>query len=189
MHFHTELLWILLFLSVFLITSVQSDCKVVINEINVVDPKKPEKHEFIELKSTCGGSFSLRGYKLIGFNSQSKTGTIDLVVTLWNERTNQNGFFTIGGSEVSTVNFKLPHDMVKFKTCFTGRSSVMSNFMPNKEIRAIGLLHDSERNNVFKDFMLTNKQPLVKSNDNIIEQLKKYLIDLVVYSRDKTCDK
>lgn len=172
----------------FFITTVQCNCKVVINEINVIDKKKPEKNEFIELK-TCDGGFSLRGYKLIGFKCQSKTGTIDLVVTLWNERAKRHGFFMVGGSEVSTADFKLPHDMVKFRNSFTGQSSIMSTFMPNKEIRAFGLLYDSERNIAFNDFVLTKKQPLVKIIENIIDQLKKYLIDLVVYSRDDTCDK
>lgn len=45
----------------------------------------------------------LRGYKIIGITGQPNSGTIDLIVTLWNERTDENGFFTIGGSEVSSL--------------------------------------------------------------------------------------
>lgn len=151
---------------------IRSDC-------NVIDPKKPEKNEFIELKSTCSGKILLRGYKLIDKNSQSKTGTIDLVVTLWNERTTDDGFFTIGGPGVSTANLKIPHEMVEFRSSFTGKSSVMSNFLPNSEIRAIGLLHDPNTNNAFKDYVLTKKQQLVKITSDIVLQLKEYLIDLV----------
>lgn len=189
MQFHTVVKFVfLLFFSIFPSIRSESECQLIINEINVLDPKKPEKNEYIELKTSCDKSIPLRGYKLIGINSQSKTGSVDLIVTLWNERTNANGFFTIGGSEVSTADLKVPHDMVKFKSSFTGKSSVF-NFMSNREIRAIGLLHDSKSLNTFGDFVLTNKQPIVKINSDILAQLKKHLIDLVVYARDKACDK
>lgn len=154
-----------------------------------MDPRRPEKNKFVELKSTCSGKTPLRGYKLIVMNAQTKSGSIDLVATLWNERTDENGYFTIGGTEVSTANIKIPHNMVKFKSGFTGRSSVISNFLPNKEIRAIGLLYDSNNLNTFKDIVLSKKQPLVEINGDILKQLKEYLIDMVVYTRDKTCDK
>lgn len=39
-------------------------CEIFINEINIIDPKKPEKKEHIELKSTCDTEIALRGYKL-----------------------------------------------------------------------------------------------------------------------------
>lgn len=55
-------------ISVILIFFADSNCEIVINEINIVDPKKPEKAEYIELKSTCGTEIPLCGYKLIGFN-------------------------------------------------------------------------------------------------------------------------
>lgn len=105
------------------------------------------------------------------------------------ERTDKNGFFTIGGSEISTANFKVPHEMVKFRSSFTVMNSLITNFLANKDIRAIGLLHDEKKVNAFTDFVLTKKQPFIKINDDIIKQLKEHSIDLVVYSRDKTCDK
>lgn len=82
-------------MSAFAISFVESNCDVVINEINVIDPKKPEKNEYIELKSSCGSDIPLRGYKIIGFNCQSRSGTIDFIVNLWNHRMNKNGFFTV----------------------------------------------------------------------------------------------
>lgn len=105
----------------FSISSVRCDCKIVINEINVIDPKKPGNREFIELKSTCDSDIPLRGYKLICFNCQQTTGSIDMVVTLWNYRVKE-GFFTIGGPEVHTVDLKLPHDCIKFKSSFDSKS-------------------------------------------------------------------
>lgn len=188
MQFQTKLVFYLTFLSVFWIICAQNDCKVVINELNVVDPKRPAKNEFIELKATCGGKFPLRGFKLIGFNCQSRSGTIDLVVTLWNERTNENGYFTIGGSGVSNANFKFSHDMVKFRSGFNKGTSVITNFMTttNKDLRAFGLLYGT--NNAFQDFVLDKKQPFIKISDSIIDQLKKHLIDLVIYAPEKECE-
>lgn len=57
--------------------------------------------------------------------------------------------------------------MMKFKSSFTGRSSLMAKFMPNTELRAIGLLHDSNTDNASKDFMFSKKQPIVKINSDI----------------------
>lgn len=56
--------------------------EIIINETNMIDPKKPGKKEFIGMKSTDDNDAPLRGYKLIGFNCQSNTGTIDLIITL-----------------------------------------------------------------------------------------------------------
>lgn len=82
MQLFTKATLLFLFVNV-LISSVQCSSDVIINEIQIVDPKKPEKKEFIELKSTSDSpDIALRGYKFIGFNCQSKTETIDLVVTL-----------------------------------------------------------------------------------------------------------
>lgn len=149
--------------------------------------KKPEKREFIELKSTCNNMQTLRGYKLIGFSCNSESGSIDLVVTLWNARTNENGFFTIGGKDIATADFKIPHDMVKFRSGFGSKNSLITNFISNNNFRAIGLLYD--KNNPFKDFALTQTKTFIKINSNIIEQLKKNLVDLVIYTRDRQCNK
>lgn len=178
---------ILLFLVVsVLISSVQCLFDVIINEIQIVDPKKPEKKEFIELKSTSDSpNIALRGYKLIGFNCQSKTGTIDLVVTLWNQRMDKNGLFTIGGSDVSTANLKIPNEFTKCKSEFVGKQTI-SNLFGQKEVRAIGLLHD--KNNAFSNIILSKKTPNIKIDDGITNQLRNYLVGLVVYG-DNACEK
>lgn len=54
-----------LFLVKIFLEGVSSECNVFINELNIVDPKKPEKSEFIELKTNCE-NLPLRGYKIIG---------------------------------------------------------------------------------------------------------------------------
>lgn len=70
-------------ISLFISSAFCSDCKVITNEINTIDPKKPETMELIEPKSTCDQSIPLRGYKLIGFEYYESTGRIVLVVNLW----------------------------------------------------------------------------------------------------------
>lgn len=185
-----KLVKVILFSIVFLIFHVQSS--VVINELNIIDPKKPETHEFIELKSVNGESVSLRSYKIVGCNCKSSSGTIELVVTLWNQRTNENGFFTIGGSQVSEANLKVPNDYIRFRNSFAPKSvPSLSNFIinGNKDVQAIGLLYDDQRLNPFDEIVLTKKNNYIRIDDKITELLKKYLIDLVIYGETKACDK
>lgn len=106
MSLRTKTVLILVLISANTISFVQSEWKIVLNEINLIDPKQPKDSEYIELTTTCESEAALRGYKLIGFNCQKNSGTIDLVITLWNERINKNGFFTIGGSKISTADLK-----------------------------------------------------------------------------------
>lgn len=101
-------------ISVLYINIVQSHCKAVINEINVIDSVKPETREFVELKSNCEENLPLRGYKVIGFNCVGTSGKVQLIVNLWNERLTQ-GLYTIGGSEILSANMKIPNDNIKFK--------------------------------------------------------------------------
>lgn len=154
--------------------------------------KKTEKKEFIELKSTCGTEIPLRGYKLIGLSGKAGTGTIDLVVTLWNQRTDKNGFFTIGGSGVENANIKVPNDYIKFRNSFAPSNMMsLSNFIINadKNLNAIVLLHDNEKLNPFELISLDKKKTYIRISDDIVELLKKYAIDLVVYGETTACDK
>lgn len=187
MQIHIKFTLYLIFSSVFWTIYAQNDCKVLINELNVNNPSGPGRNEFIELKATCDGKIPLRGFKLIGFNCQSRSGTIDLVITLWNQHTNENGYFTIGGNDVPNVNLKFSNEMVKFRSGFDKQTSVITNFITKKDMRAVGLLYDT--NNAFQDFVLNKKQPFIKISEPIIEQLKKNLIDLVIYDPKNECTK
>lgn len=104
-------------LQFFIFVSSEPKSEVVINELNIIDPEKPERKEFIELKSTKEGSKSvpLRGYKLIGLSAGEKETFIELVVTLWNENIDESGFFTIGGDLVTGANMKIPINFAKAK--------------------------------------------------------------------------
>lgn len=171
---------------------VKSDCKIVINELNIVDPKKPQQNEFIELKQLCESeneATSLKGYKLIGFNFKSKTGTIDLVITLWNHRMNSNGFFTVGGPAVTKADVKIPNEMVKFRNGFSKSIPLISNFLmnANNELHAIGLLYN--KMNSFKEIVLSKNQQFIPINERVAETLKKYLVDLVIFGEKVPCDR
>lgn len=107
------------------------------------------------------------------------------MVTLWNQRMDKNGLFTIGGSDVSTAHLKIPNEFIKCKSEFVGKQTI-SNLFGQKEVRAIGLLYD--KNNAFSNFILTKKTPNIKIDDGVINELRNYLVDLVVYG-DNACEK
>lgn len=175
------------------ILQIQCRCKVVINEINIIDPKLIETNDYLELKQICnkGDEMSLKGYKVIGFSCGAVSGVIDTVITLWNFKMNKKGFFTAGGVNVKTADVTIPNSMVKTQSSFSKiKMHTMSNFLinPKSEIRAIGLLYDKE--NSFKDIVLSDKTKVLPINEKLTDVLKKYLVDLVVYTGDKsTCDK
>lgn len=165
--------------------------KVVINEVRLINPKRPGSTDFIELKQTAGkgNEMPLRGYKLIGFSCKATTGTIDTVATFWNSRMHYNGFFTIGGSEISTADIKIPNVMVKFQSSFSKGRNTLTSFLTNvnPEMRAIALLYDEK--NSFGDISLTEKDNLLPISETIINTLKQYLVDLVVFAGNVPCDK
>lgn len=176
-------------LSALSVTIVQSRCKIVINEINIVDPKNPETHQFIELKSTCEENVALRGYKIIGFNCHGTSGKVELVINLWNERM-KKGFYTIGGSEVSSADMKIPNDNIKFKNGFRQGKMFpsVSNFLINEnKLSAIGLLYGERE--TFNDFKLSEKKQELSINDKLVGILKTNLVDLVIYGGKNACDK
>lgn len=108
--------------------------EIVINELNIIDPEKLERKEFIELKSTKepDKSLTLRGYKVIGLSAGEKETFIELVVTLWNEKVDESGFFTIGGDKVDNTNMKLPNPHIKFRqTQKAGGGLSIANFLKN----------------------------------------------------------
>lgn len=174
-----------------IICAIQCYPKVVINEVNFIDPKFPAKGDYIELKQVFGrgDKMSLKGYKLIGLSCKSKSGTIDTVATLWNFGMNDRGFFTIGGSEVTRADVKMPHEMIKTPNSYSKvkkHSLISIFFVGDTEIRAIGLLYGEQ--NSFKEIILNEKTQFLSIDQNLMELLKKYLIDLVVLSVKAQCD-
>lgn len=183
------LIEILILLSLTVIDQIEcgNECKVVINEININNPWKPEKREFIELRSSCKKASTLQGYKLIGITGGVRSDAapvIELVVTLWNEHINEFGFFTVGGSEVNEADLRVPSSSIKFRQCFVpGSIKSITNFIVNgnKNINAIGLLYG--RQEPLRDIVLTKQKNYIRLEGGIKELLKKHLVDLVVYSK------
>lgn len=169
------------------------NCKVVINEINLIDSKFSKETDYIELKQTCeaGNKMPLKGYKLIRFSCKSNSGLIDTVGTLWNFRMNKTGFFTIGGSQIANADVKNPNVMIRNPSSFAKvkMRPLTSNFLTisNTEVRAIGLLFDE--GNSFNDIILNEKSQLLPINEKITNILQKYLVDLVVHTGKVPCDK
>lgn len=168
---------------------VEINCKAVINEVNIIDTGKPGTHEFVELKSTGETNLPLRGFKIVGISCSGKSGKVNLVVNLWNERM-KSGFFTIGGSDVSNEDLKIPSDSIKFKSGFTDKKNVLSMssfFVNDNKLSAIGLLYGEK--NPFNEFKLTEKNREIVIDDKLKGVLKKSLVYLVIYGDRKACDK
>lgn len=186
--------WLVIILCGFaFIQLIQCDCKVVINEVNLIDAKFPKKSDYIELKQTCakGNQMSLKGYKLIGLSCKANTGTIDTVGTLWNFKMNKTGFFTIGGLQIENADVRMPNVMIKTQNSFSKvkMRPLSTSFLTiaNNEVRAIGLLFDE--GNSFKDVVLNEKIQLLPIKEKNFEILEKYLVDLVVFAAKVPCDK
>lgn len=176
-----------------MIKEANSYCTVYINELNINDPQKPEKKEFIELATNCTVySVPLRGYKLIGISTGTKSSnvaTIELVVTLWNSQINKKGFFTIGGTSIEKSDMKVGDPCVKFRQSFTKGIVSMTNFLKNSNthLHAIGLLYGI--NEPFKNIVINKTNNYIKIDDEVKDILKNNLVDLVVYGRRTEYDR
>lgn len=71
---------------------------------------------------------------------ESLSGSIEFVASLWNEKA-VNGFFVIGGDEVTEVNLKFSSNYVRYKNkaATTSRQPLMtrffSNIIPTRKVR------------------------------------------------------
>lgn len=172
------------------LSTLYCDCGVVINEINLNNPKKLEPNEFIELKSTCAGDVALRSYKLIGFICTEKWGYLNLEVNLFNARM-RDGYYTIGGNSVDAANINASNTNVKFQDKFIPKVNfgVFSSFRKDstKYLNAIGLLYGDKE--TFNEFRITKETNRIRIDEKMIDIMKKYLVDLVIYGSDVPCDK
>lgn len=180
-----------LFLVTIFLEGVSSECNVFINELNIVDPKKPEKSEFIELKTNCE-NLPLRGYKIIGISAGNKKNpkpSIILVATLWNEKF-KGELYTIGGINVAKSDLNITSGNVKFRDSWNKNQQLsMTNFLVNgnRNLYAIGILF--KRNDAMSSIQLEKNKNTILINDSLIEYLKVYLVDLVVYSEKHDSDR
>lgn len=173
---------------------------VVFNEINVDDPSKPEKSEFIELvaygkkrplegETTLLEDYSLRGYKILGISAYQKGvkgPTIELIANLWNCKI-QNSFFVFGGVGVENADLKVNSKFVAFRQKCTRTPSLYS-FLNNANVypHAIALVSKPDG---LPDIKLTDKSPYISLTPDIKKLISDNLKDIVVYGRRANAEK
>lgn len=121
--------------------------------------------------------------------SATEPPKIELVVNLWNEKTDENGFFVVGGTAITNANLNVPDQRIKFRTGFTKGLASISNFLLNGNVYlvSIGLLY--KKSDTFKEITLDLKVPSLKINSELEKRLRNNLVDLVVYGRKVPFDR
>lgn len=174
--------------------SSESDCNVIINEADIDNLEKLERNEFIELKSYCdqaeAGNYPLRSLKVIGITAKNnRVPTIDLVATLWNERTDNSGYYVIGGLGIENANMKINSDYIKCRKKLVQNS--MNNFLTNgnDELHAILLLNG--KSSPLSTIVLTTQRPVLPISQDVLKVLNEFTVDMIVYGRrapSERCD-
>lgn len=181
------------------------ECSVIINEINAmgtgtgVNREKykgrrgwffVEKHDFIELWSE-EPDFLLNGFKLLGVSVEklNKPPTVELVVDLWDQKTDENGFFVVGGPSVKEANLKVSEQtkkIIMYRDMFNKQPSQlrMSNFLLNgwSGPKAIVLIY--KKNERFKDFTIKETSTFITIDDTVLNIIQDNLVDMVVYAEN-----
>jgi len=104
-----------------------------------------------------------------------------MIIDLNGEMTDENGFFVVGGSDLTSANLKCPNDKIKFKHQLT--TGTWKNMMTNGDRFPVGiaLVYVNE---VVPMLVLNDLTPYIVIRDNIwIDKLAKITVDLVVYAR------
>lgn len=170
------------------------ECSAVLNEINSGSPAVFTNQDFIELKMFCDGvpkSKSLQGYKLIGIstgNQNSDKMTIELVVNLWNSKSNNNGFLTIGTKKVKNSEIDTESQYMNYRNKFSGDTNVIQSFLNagQKNLHAIALIY--KKSYSFPELVINKKKPYLIINDKIKELIRNNIVDLIVYGRKAPYD-
>lgn len=173
------------------------NCFVTINEINTntLDIKF-KNNDFIEIKSFCDNKPSattLQGFKIIGISTGTKTTdnlSVDLVITLWNEHTNDNtGMITFGGPDVTAADFKTPSSIINYSNKFQSETTTLFKFLntgASKKLYAVAILYKEK--DPLSQFVLTQKKPRIPLNPALKEIIKTNLVDLLVYGQKAPYD-
>lgn len=173
------------------LTNIEADapCNLVINEINSDDPQYFGKSDFLEFISYCDReqkSTSLQGFKVIGISTgtaNSNKMTVELVINLWNNRTNENGFLTVAGPNVPNADSYVPNPSVHFHNQYQRNQKTMDRFLKtgNKDLQAIAVLYNKRSS--LPEFTISKSQVFIQLNEELKNIIKDNLVDLVVYGR------
>lgn len=178
-----------------------AEIRVVINEIDLKSPSHPGEKEFIELRGfqdeTSTGqllwnpmkSKSLQGFFVIGIQVDKKS-KIDLVVNLWNSKTDENGYAVIGGNNVqNSLNLQ---GMIRYREMAHVSGGLGSAFgrQTDKSVPyAIALLRESLESRAARQLTLsiwepfTEARPYIILEKDLVAKLKPYIVDMVVIGR------
>lgn len=169
----------------------ENGCNLVINEVNTGTPANLKNNDFIELKMLCENAedsnySSLQGTKIIGISADKETATIDLVVNLWNEKVQHNGYFTIGNFE--KANMRPTSQSFVFRNKLTSNTQSVMQFLNkgNVNLHAIAIVY--KKGYSFPEFVLNKKNSFVNINSEIENLIKTNLVDLIVYGRKAPYD-
>lgn len=111
--------------------------------------------------------------------------TIDLVISLWNSKTNEQGIFTCGTASTPDVDMLITDPFFVYRNKFTANTqSLYMAFLnkANKHLRAIVY----KRGYSFPELVINAKKLFITVNREIEELLKGNLVDLIVYGRKAT---
>lgn len=99
--------------------ALNAECNLVINEIQLNNPVKPDKNDFIELKLYCSGVEkipSLQGYFIIAISGNpAGHPIIELSASLWNSKMKKGGYFVIGGTSLKNKDLSINSSFVTFR--------------------------------------------------------------------------
>ena len=184
--------FIILAFNFIFINSKKPDCELRINEINAGNPSVDEQLEYIELKvfGICKTHVMFAGWKILfakGIGGMDRKPVVLGYISLPSGRTKirSNTLYLIGPDSINPdLSFK--SSSVYLRQLYNLGSGINS-FIPNrnKVPHAILLLQvDSKDGNIFQNyfqFAKFNRPTTIEGEKN--EIIKKYLVDMVVYSR------
>lgn len=134
---------------------------------------------------------TLQGYYAVGILTGTASAnymTIELVINLWNMRSNDKGFMTVCSPGFSNCDVIIPSNYIHYRNEFARNQQTMFTFMNtgNKYIHAIALLYSSK--SISSQLTLSQSTPFIKIDKEIKALIQSHLVDMVVYARKAAFD-
>lgn len=169
---------------------------IVINEVNSQGVRKEgvscldlhktkciETEEYLELFSFVP-NYSLTPFKVVGI-SLGNLLTVEFVADLTDERTDENGFYVIGGTNVDVAQLRVPDQRVAFREKFIhqrnkGQLSLVNMLQNgNRVAKAILLVYNRGE---ISEIEYTEENSVVTVSSTLFKAFKENMIDIVVYA-------
>lgn len=113
--------------------------------------------------------------------------TIEFVINLWNNKTNNNGLLTVGGPDVKNVDSVVPNPTVHYRNEFQRNQKTLYSFLRtgNKDLQAVAVLYNQKP---LPEFIISSKQPFIVISNELKKIIQDNLVDLIVYGRRAAVD-